>query len=399
METVKRWVISLLLILLAFSPAFCETQVRNALIFFHFSDDAGFTSLEKTILEQTLIIQLGELEQVSVVINPENEIPEDRDRSALFAGADSWVDLQLSGNKEAVHMEWKIRDVQEAEDIFESSIDSYLDKDYLTLYGSFWNSLTRSIENTLKPIDITGILYIEALAGSTILGLEESPLYINDTGLLEIVLSAPAVYSIGIQLEGYYPENHRFFLHKDERIEIVEKQKKKSMFSFEGGLFMFGFPTLAVNYQIPQTPLYVSLGSDIFLLGITPGNSGEDEQKPQILNGSGLLNINFEIGYILESRKGFFRYPFGVGAFLRLTPTEETNGFVDAIIPWGMNFSASIDYRLKRNFIIFYEWKPAFYFSSDGYFFTEAFYNDYIQLGDNVFLDLPLFILGVRWSP
>jgi len=399
METVKKKLFTLLFFMLLLSAVFSDTQVRNTLFFLHFTEDADFSTLEKSILEQSLIIQLGKLEQLSVIMAPEREASQNLDRSALFAGADSWVDLQLSGNKEALGMEWKIRDVQEAEDLFESSTESSLDKDYLTLYGSFWNRLSSSLENTLKPIEITGIVNIEAKAGSMILGLEENPLYVDEKGYLEIELSAPAVYSIGIQLEGYYPENHRFFLHKDERIEIAEPQKKKSMLSFEGGLYMFGFPSLAVNYQIPRTPFYVSLGSDLFFVGITPGNDGDNQQKPQIFNGSDLLYINLEAGYILESRKGFFRYPFGIGAFLRLTPTQETNGLIDTIIPWGLNFSASIDYRLKRNFIIFYEWKPALYFSSDGYFFREAFYNDYIQMGNNAFFDLPMFILGVRWSP
>lgn len=398
METVKSWILVALFLGIS-AMAVADPIDRKTLIYLQI-DDTDLQIADQLIIQQTLMSNLINQDIFQVLQHPgELPSPEEMDQTAVFAGADSWVHIEISGSLETLLVNWKIMDVQEQEILSVNFFQNNIDPSYLTLYGSFWNVLVDDLESRLIPIEITGRLELHARPGSELSGIGEEIYLVNEEGILELTLSAPASYSLGLKLPGFYNEQVRFYLEKDE-VEVLEiRQKKENNLSLYGGLYMFGFPSLAVQYQIPKTQIITALGVDLFFLGFIPGNTENSDENPQIIGGNGLFYANYQAGYQFETKKGFFSYPVNIGAFMRFTPLDDTISIVDPLIPWGFYISGAVEYDIRRNLSISFQWKPTVYYTQDAMIYQSSFEDRQIQMGENLMLDIPIFVLGVRWYP
>ncbi|MBN2532805.1 MAG: hypothetical protein JXB88_07940 [Spirochaetales bacterium] len=333
----------------------------------------NFDQEETLLLKQSLLIKIAEDDDINLVepVIEEDLTPDMRNIKADELKSDCWLAVLVTAKTETIEIVYSSYDLINKKFVIEEK-KFIKDRKIRSLQRSFWKDIIIDIAN--KYSQVTGKLEIKEVVeyknttkdavqqkgvkvvfegnpGTSIQGLSEEALVVNERGIARIELAQASTYKMKAVCPGYYSLEQSFYVGF-EPVKITLKQEPASRIALDaylhevdylGGGFVF---YLIPNYYF----LELSITTYIKKL-IWPVEKGDtkDYESP-------LFPVFLTFGFYVNEEDSFFRYGFNAGVFIRLFYDNDRGIILDPVAGWGVKlfgFHAELSTLKKIRF--FYE--------------------------------------------
>jgi hypothetical protein len=407
--------LALLLALLS-ATAVCSQEVesgqppRRLLLFFRTAETAQFSSPERRLLYESLLLKVGRASDNIFVL--EYEAPEVPDTDALRHGAaesrraDSWLLVIVDGRWPQLSVSARAWDLNVDGPAFEVSFSGTVRRGAVELERHFWDPITEAAARTLtgsgKEVARTVSreqLVVKAVPGTKIQGLEDEAIEIGESGEISLEAVLPATFSLRATRLGYDPIDRDFLIEPGAGI-LDLAQQRGTRWSFSFYLQMMNYPGFdAAFYPVPDF-YWVKLGFNTFLVGLVLA----EEREQSMFVSYSLSNLNLSTGVYLNASDRLFRFYAGLGVFMRVITAREWAIAIEPIAPWGFYPVLGAEISRRQNGRFFVEYTPPFYVPTEAGLFWLSVPTERgppilpIPIKDpKLFWEVFLFRFGVRW--
>ncbi|AHC13870.1 hypothetical protein L21SP2_0438 [Salinispira pacifica] len=284
------WMVLLFLTAAAALPA---QEARRSLFDLEFRPSSRFTPEQRRVITESLLLVLqNRIEGVDVILssNPASRPasntalnPEDPSsgedmtafQQARLNGADSIVFVRFNGSMDDLRTEFRLYDAYLERDRASFTLNGAVDSRYRNLFGGFWYEAYQELSRLLRPVENRARVEVFGLPGSMLVipsvSGEEVAQTFNQQGKTVLELPVPAAYEFRIQKEGYFSEVIGRFLDGPGEIDAASRQERLDRFYVEGGLHMFGYPSIEAGGLFLRGRLWAGIQSVVYLAGLSPG--------------------------------------------------------------------------------------------------------------------------------
>ncbi|THB62484.1 MAG: hypothetical protein D6B26_08020 [Spirochaetaceae bacterium] len=376
--------LTLTIMIVAAGPVMAQAA-RRTLLLRSISPESTFTGEQQQIILESLLLNLQkQVAETDFVLPLNTEEEADLNRQAIINGADTVLEVSISGSMEAVNMDFRLTDVFEEAETARFSLSGKIDSRYRNIFGGFWYPAIEQLREVLVPIQNTAILSITALPGSRILisqadnqeeaiemiapPAEESA---EDTAAntpVQIELAVPAQYRMQSTLRNHFPVRRDLFLAEDANLDITPEQAPRNRWFLQTGLQMLSFPVFSAGYMWDESRLALHGGFTTYLIGIQPFSeysNHEGDEDPSLFLSLPLSTAEIGVSYRLEKWSNPLNlYPYaGFSVGLRIL---SVNGIIiDPLVPVEFTPALGVSWRLSRRIELIAGASAAFQLSAD----------------------------------
>ncbi|TVQ37906.1 MAG: hypothetical protein EA384_10480 [Spirochaetaceae bacterium] len=304
----------------------------------------------------------------SVRLLIDNAVADQSRGRALARDAVGWIELSLTEEQSQTRIRAAAYAVTATAPVFEIS---YREPPGLAGPGlrRAWEPAAAEFERTYGELIMVALgdvrfttVTLQAVPGTRISGLDDADHTVPQSGLLQLRLPAPLVYSLEARAEGHYPLQRTILVGEDE-LQVVLDQRTRSAYSWDLGLANAAYPSLEVARRLSGDYAFVRAGLTTYLIGIVPlldtdDRSPEDENRLFIREDATQFNLQF--GTYLHSAYGPLRGYLAAGGLWRMIHTRGFWGG-DPVASWGVLSTLGVESHPAERWRLFFEWQPALY--------------------------------------
>ncbi|MCF7928455.1 MAG: hypothetical protein K9L68_05745 [Spirochaetales bacterium] len=386
-----------------------------------FSSGGGISPELAAALQESLVTSLASATDIRIIEpDPQTPVPSsdsDLSRLARRAGADSWLRVSAGRAGAGVRADLTLYDLEPAASeeeteegalVFERQVQGGTGPG--ALESGFWSGIAAQVDRVLplRPqklvletttvqetvVEVNEVqkgveLEIEAEAGTTIRGIADKPIDVDESGRISIELPQRTSYRLRAEHWDLYPVERELYLGREDRsLKLEQDPAARWALHFQTNTHTNHL--LAYYYLLPEY-LFVGPSIHFAFFSMFPPFEMHNDWQDYVL-GAGL-----DIGFTLLPPDSLFRFSLGVGGFYNLFFANIVDSsFSIAPHPfWPYGARAFLHFELSRHrnvkFVI--RWAPEFYlinydelpkYMSSSAFneFREWPYEDFIQIGN-----------------
>lgn len=388
---------------------------RQRRMLFLFDAPEDFSEYEKFFIYNSVLAAISRASPEVVILESEEvEVPavfEDRQLLVRESDADSWVFVQVQGDRSNTTFYYETFDLLTLTTYGETTIETGLRIDLRTISrGTQWDGLAKTIrDNYFYLIDREDVS-INAPPGAVITGLSSDEIIIDESGNTVVSLFNPAIYNYHVDLNGHYSIEEEFYLgftEFDLEIDPIPTINFALELSFNSFQFL-GFQ--AYWYPVPAN-WFVGLGFTTYSLGLYLVND-----TPDLVRSNPLTTIKLQSGIYLFDEINLLRPYISLGAGLRIvhipddpdTTAEDGIFEINKATPLEISLALGVELSLDDRFVrVFAEYVPVMFISSDIEEFRDASFLNYLYSSneipgytflENLAFDFRNFAVGMRFT-
>lgn len=405
----KAQAIGLLLAWFASVPIFGQGSARLAprhvLLTVTAAQESGFTQGDLLLVARSLHQRLAEAEPDVIFVEPTVEPAAGEDLAARTqqAGADSWIELTVSGDWSSARLQVRAFDLLLRSKVADFGAQRITWVSPGGLSQETWADVTQAISGKFPMLETSAAdsgsprlarLTISALPGSTVTGLGSPVLRVGRQGKAFRELPPRKEYALRVDLPGYAPVNTRVFLGSDREVEI--HQVKSPSWGLEGALSDSRAPGIDASVYFPGSSLFVRYGFFTYAVGLALDSSG-------VLLSEPLTTLEMQMGAYLSPEDRFFRWYVAGGGFVRIVHAPDAWPLMDALSPGGLRAVAGVETPISSHGKLYFELTPTWYQTSQPDAFRAALGQDRNPpgwaFGPTYAFSVLSFRIGYRWRP
>jgi hypothetical protein len=404
---IRRHAVALLLVLVSatiFGQSSTHLAPRHVLLAVSAVQGSGFTQGDVLLVARSLHQRLGEADPDVVFVEPAGELTatEDLVPRAQDAGADSWVQLTLSGDWSSARLQLRAFDLLLRSKVADLTAQRLTWGSPGGLSQETWADVAQAISGKFPMLETSAAdngnprlarLTISALPGSTITGLGSPILRVGPQGNAFRELAPRREYSLRIDLPGYTPVSTRIFLGSDREVQV--RQVKSPWWGLEGALSDSRAPGIDASVYFPGS-LFVRYGFSTYAIALAFDSSGALLFEP-------LTNLEAQFGTYLSPEDRFFRFYLAGGGFVRIVTAPGAPPLMDALSPGGLRVIVGTESPVSSRGKLYLELTPTLFQTSQPDAFRAALGQDSNPPGwifvPQAALNLLSFRVGFRWRP
>ncbi|TVR30095.1 MAG: hypothetical protein EA404_13685 [Spirochaetaceae bacterium] len=353
----------------------------------------------------------------------DDAVPAQARRAAIARDALGWVEVAVVEDRNQTRISIAGYAVISAAPVFEHSYSEApgltgprLQRAWQPAAAEFERAYQQLVTAALADVRFT-LLTLQAVPGTRISGLAEgAPLVVPDSGVLQLHVAAPLVYTIDARAAEHYPLQLSVLVDQ-EQTKLVLDQRPRSAYSWDLGLTNASYPSVEVSRRLAGDYLFVRGGFTTYLVGVAPlaDNDGQArDEEDKLFYSEDMTVVGLQLGTYLHPPYGRLRGYLATGALWRQIHTRGYWGG-DPVASWGLISTLGVENRPSRRWRLFFEWQPALYLSDYPEILMQQLpaathlrgerrrANDDFLLTDETarsWVLSPLsFRLGVRWQP
>jgi hypothetical protein len=373
------------------------------MIYFYETEPGSLSDFERFLLYNSILTDVAAASEVVVLVeSPDREVPITRagkEELALRVDADSWLNVYVAGGLSDLTVQAELYDMSSGQVTDEVIVRPGFPVTPRTLAIGFWADISAAISDDFEPLITANEVTITARPETVISQLPGGPYQIDATGQIRLILPTPATYQVSAELPGFVRASESFYLGDLPR-DLTLLQPRAYRFAVAIAASSFQFPSARFRYHIVPGSWFARLGitsQALFALNFVPN-------RPLILGPgeSPLSTIYLDGGTLLGELDDFVRISLAAGGFLRFQhqpfqlDTDAASGGVHLSVgaelwPWQRT-------PILRNFRLFAEYQPTWFFAGDPQLFYERSFTWNAFPGGNVplFFTLPYGVLDLR---
>jgi hypothetical protein len=373
-------------------------EPRRTLLFIEFEDGSNFERNEEQIILESLQVRLAKTSDSVNYIESREAFPtslEELETLAILSGADSTLSIVISGNLSDTLVKAQAWDILQQTEFFSLEFGGEIDSRFLRLFGGFWISLERRIQETILPIENEGLLTMATVPEARVfINGEEQEFLTDETGQWQMTLSIPASYELEVRKDGYYPSKTAIFFETNTLTSDLQLNPISDA-ALKVALDRISFPHLGLQVYPIKDVLSINLGFTSYHAGLQPFGDDEDAE---LIRGLELLELYLGTSVYLTPRGDFLRLYLSLNFGLRFGTVSAL--ILDYLYPFVIQLGIGVQSDLTEGFSLYFEWLPDLYIALDSLAAVQAFEDDggngfYLGEGEVLF-GLSHFQIGVR---
>jgi hypothetical protein len=336
---------------------------------------SGFSDNELFMISRSLLIALqGTVRGTTIVESPESLPPASPGHLtslATAAGANAWVWVEITADKDSTRLAVRSFDVLHAQSVIDQAVRREGRLSVFDLPFETWEDIAGLTRDRFRGAEVAGkfeglpsaVITLKALPGTRIRVSQGPAVTADRDGNAEIALAFPAEYSLKATLAGYHDETQRLFLTANRKIEFA--QKADSLWAVEGSLKDFGYPGFDVTRFIVPSFFWVRLGITTYLAGIAlagQSSSGTGDQG-SVFSSNPLTNVLFQTGIYFTPKDQLFRLYGEAGIFFRVFHPLGAWPRLEPISWGGFQLTIGTEIAQGMSGAFFAEYTPMMYFT------------------------------------
>lgn len=287
---------------------------------------------------------------------------------AIERGAIGWVELSVQEDPAAARITVRGYAVTAAAPVFELSYREppglsgpRLRRAWGPAADEFDGMYEELVTAALADVRFTS-LTLRAVPGTSIHGLTETPQQVPDSGILQLSLPAPSLYTLEARAPLHYPVEQMLLVAEDD-LEVALDQQSRSAYSWDLGLSNASYPSLEGSRRIAGDYAFIRGGLTTYLVGAAPLADDDDrptDEEDKILFSEDMTVFNLQLGSYLHPPYNRLRAYVAAGALWRLIHTRGYWGG-DPVAAWGVLSTLGVENRPSQRWRVFLEWRPSLY--------------------------------------
>jgi len=388
-------------------------ETRRLLVFFEMLPGGQLSQREQDLLYETLLIKLSDTTPRIAVKEYEGfSIPptdSEKNDAAEKVEADSWLQVTVSGNSEAVVIEARSLDMLSGQIAYAVSLEKELRRGIRDLEHQFWDEVitaTAEYYETAFSKDITGgTLVFEGLPGTRIRGSAWRRLKIDTSGRVSTGVPLPATLPFRATKPGFFPIEGQIYMDQTSKIVPLE-QIPGARLAFDFFLGNMSYPGIQLNYFFVPDAVFGRIGILSYLIGFVLDDADRFDDSNMFVSHT-LNNFNLSFGFYFNAPDRYFRPYSALGAVWRFVTASGYWG-LEPIAPFALQPLMGCEYGRGGKLKVFAEYSPYFYWAPERYLFALSlpedrkpsflffpFQKDLVDWA--VVWEIFVFQVGVRW--